>query len=170
MGNSGRAPVDYSKWAIRASRYQRFIANTSLSFRLDGQYSDDPLVSLEQFAIGGADSVRAYPSAEFTADKGIFASIEWSTPLPFVAEEIAFGGRTWGEVLQLSAFFDYGKGYRNDALDSEEREQELYGPGIGVRFIPYKNIELNFSLAKPLADEPSNDRDPQYFVDLVFQF
>ncbi|WP_415884442.1 ShlB/FhaC/HecB family hemolysin secretion/activation protein [Neptuniibacter sp. QD34_54] len=170
LAESGRAPMDYSKWSLRASRYQRFIANTSLKMRLNMQYSDDPLVSLEQFSIGGADSVRAYPGAEYMADKGVFASLEWITPVPFIADKKAFAGRTWGDVLQFSAFFDYGKGYKNEALSTEIEEQELYGSGIGIRFAPLDNLELNISVAEAGADKPSNGREPQIFADLIFQF
>ncbi|WP_415896086.1 ShlB/FhaC/HecB family hemolysin secretion/activation protein [Neptuniibacter sp. PT34_22] len=170
LTDSGRAPMDYSKWKLSASRYQRFIANTSLRMRLDMQYSADPLVSLEQFSIGGSDSVRAYPGAEYMADKGVFASIEWITPIPFIAEKPAFGNRTWGDVLQFSAFFDYGKGYKNEALSTEEDESELYGSGLGIRFAPLDNLELNISVAEAGAEKPSNGREPQIFADLIFQF
>jgi len=170
LAEGGRAPMDYSKWSFSAARYQRFIADTSLKMRLDMHYSDDPLVSLEQFSIGGADSVRAYPGAEYMADKGVFASIEWITPVPFISDKKAFADRTWGEVLQFSAFFDYAKGYKNDALSTEIEEQELYGSGVGIRFAPLDNVELNISVAEAGSDKPSNGREPQIFADLIFQF
>lgn len=170
LSAGGRAPVDFSKVNLGASRYQRFLAGTSLRGRLDIQYSDEPLVSMEQFSIGGADSVRAYPGAEYMADKGVLASVEWIMPAPFFADKAAFGNRTWGDVLQFSAFYDYGKGYKNDALANEVSEQELYGYGIGIRFAPVENFELNLSVAEALAEKPSNGRDPQIFVDLITQF
>lgn len=170
LSADGRAPVDFSKFNLSVSRYQRFIADTSLRGRFSLQYSNDPLVSLEQFAIGGADSVRAYPGAEFMADKGYFASVEWIVPAPFFSDTPAFGGRTWGDVLQLSVFYDYGRGVKNDVLSNETEDQTLDGYGLGVRFAPLKNVELNFSVAKALAEEPSNEREPQIFVDMIVQF
>jgi hemolysin activation/secretion protein len=171
LGSDGLAPMDYSKFELNLSRYQRFVANTSLKFRLDMQYSEDVLVSLEQFSIGGADSVRAYPGSEYMADKGFFTSLEWITPVPFVADKVAFKGRTWGQVLQLSAFVDYAKGYKNSALASEVEKQKLSGAGIGVRFAPFENVELNMSVAKAIGDTPpSNGREPQIFLDLIYQF
>ena len=170
LAANGRAPMDFSKLNLGVSRYQRFVAGTSLKGRLSIQHSDDPLVSLEQFSIGGADSVRAYPGAEYMADKGVFASVEWIVPAPFFSDKAAFGNRTWGDVLQLSAFYDYAKGYKNDALANEVGEQELYGYGLGLRFAPVDNFELNLSVAEALADKPSNGRDPQVFVDLISQF
>tara|TARA_Y100000782_G_scaffold28460_1_gene31844 strand:- start:3508 stop:5277 length:1770 start_codon:yes stop_codon:yes gene_type:complete len=170
LGRDGLAPMDYSKVELNLSRYQRFVAGTSLKFRLDMQYSEDVLVSLEQFSIGGADSVRAYPGSEYMADKGFFASAEWITPVPFIKDDVAFKGRTWGQVLQLSAFFDYAKGYKNSALASEIEKQKLSGAGIGVRFAPFENVELNMSVAKAIGDAPSNGREPQVFLDLIYQF
>ncbi|WP_261845073.1 ShlB/FhaC/HecB family hemolysin secretion/activation protein [Aliamphritea ceti] len=170
LSADGRAPVDFSKFNLSVSRYQRFIANTSLRGRFNLQYSDDPLVSLEQFSIGGADSVRAYPGAEFMADKGFFASVEWIVPAPFFSDTPAFKGRTWGDVLQLSAFYDYGRGVKNDALANEDKDQKLDGYGLGLRFAPLESVELNFTVARALAGEPSNKREPQIFVDLIYQF
>ncbi len=170
LSDAGPAPMDYSKIEFNLSRYQRFIADTSLKLRLDMQYSEDPLVSLEQFSIGGSNSVRAYPGAEYMADKGFFASVDWITPLPFISDKVAFKGRTWGQVLQLSAFVDYAKGYKNDALSSEIAKQSLYGAGVGLRFAPFDNIEANISVARALGDAPSNGREPQIFVDVIFQF
>jgi len=167
---NGRAPLDFSKINLNISRYQRFIADTSLRARFSLQYTDDPLVSLEQFSIGGANSVRAYPGAEFMADKGHFASLEWIVPAPFFSDKEAFQGRNWGDVLQLSAFYDYGRGSKNDALANENSKQTLKGYGLGVNFTPLKNLELKMSVAKALSEQPSNNREPQVFVDLIYQF
>jgi len=169
--DGGVAPVDFNKLEISATRYQRFVADTTLRFRFDAQFSDDPLVSLEQFSLGGPDSVRAYPGAEFMADKGFFASAELISPFPVIGDKDAFGGKTWGEVVQLSLFLDYAKGYKNDALSSDIDKAELTGTGIGLRIAPYDGLEGNITFATQVGgDDASNKRDPQIFVDLIYQF
>lgn len=50
--------------------------------RLSGQYADEPLISGEQFGIGGAGSVRGLNEREFTADRGVSGSVEVMAP-PF---------------------------------------------------------------------------------------
>ena len=47
-----------------------------LSARLDGQWSDEPLIPGEQFGIGGARSVRGYEEREASGDSGFFVSAE----------------------------------------------------------------------------------------------
>ena len=52
----------------------------ALAVRGSAQLSDSPLVSSEQFAAGGASSVRGYLEAEDTGDNGAVASVELRSP------------------------------------------------------------------------------------------
>src|SRR5262249_23027914 len=85
-----RAIGEFNKIAVQLQRLQRITQYTSLMLRLDGQYSSDPLVSLEQFSMGGPDSVRAYPVAEVLAEKGGVASAELIVGAPGFASRPAF--------------------------------------------------------------------------------
>src|SRR5581483_11284387 len=55
LGASG----EFNKFNIQLQRLQRITQYTSLVLRVDGQFTSDPLVSLEQFSMGGPDTVRA---------------------------------------------------------------------------------------------------------------
>ena len=55
-------------------------SGAQLHGRLSGQLADAALVSGEQMAAGGANSVRGYLSAEATGDYGISGTVEWRTP------------------------------------------------------------------------------------------
>ncbi|MDJ0806359.1 MAG: ShlB/FhaC/HecB family hemolysin secretion/activation protein [Gammaproteobacteria bacterium] len=177
IASNEKAGAKFDKLNLGLARKQRFIADTALWFRFNGQYSPDPLVSLEQFAMGGPNSVRAYPTAEFLRDKGYFVSLEWATELPFLSESAVpawlAGDRetTWGRAITLSLFADYAEGWLNDAIDASQEESEtLDGIGIGLNFQTART-SLNMSLATPLGDrEPSNDEDPQFFAHLMIQF
>src|SRR5262249_55504732 len=83
----------FDKVAIQVQRLQRLSQYSSLMLRLDGQYTSDPLVSLEQFSMGGPDSVRAYPVAEVLAEKGGVASLELIVGAPGFAKRPAFGNQ-----------------------------------------------------------------------------
>ena len=110
------ASGDFDKVSLNVQRLQRIVGNVSFLLRINGQYSSDRLVSLEQVSIGGPDSVRAYPVAEALADKGGTATGELILGAPGFADKPAFGNRTWGQVLQISFFFDYGLGEINEPL------------------------------------------------------
>ncbi len=160
---------EFDKLTGQIQRYQRISQNHALLARLSGQYSDDILVSLEQFSIGGPDTVRAYPTAEFLADTGGFASIEWIVNAPGFASRPAFGGRTWGQILQVSLFADYGTGRLNLALPGEDDSIDLYGWGGSIQFNLPNRYFARIDIATPLSEqEPSNERDPQYFFRFGF--
>jgi hemolysin activation/secretion protein len=162
LGASG----EFDKIAVQLRRLQRLTQFTSLVVRLEGQYSSDPLLSLEQFSLGGPDSVRAYPVAEVLAEKGGFASVELLVGAPGFATKPAFGGRTWGQVLQFSIFADYAKGQLNAPLvQSQESSVELAGVGGSIQLNVPGKVFARLDLATPLTEqEASNGRDPQYYL------
>jgi hemolysin activation/secretion protein len=78
LGGASRlgASGEFDKISLQIQRLQRLTQSTSILLRVDGQYSDDPLVSLEQFSLGGPNSVRAYSVSEVLAERGGVASLE----------------------------------------------------------------------------------------------
>src|SRR5262249_2451868 len=82
--------------------------------KVSGQIADSPLVSSEQFSVGGADSVRGYLESETIGDTGIVGTLELRGPdfaqrLPM---EIKGAGEEKGRKLfnewRLFAFVDAG--------------------------------------------------------------
>lgn len=167
LGASGT----FDKVNLSLQRYQRLSQNHALLLRMSGQYSGDLLVSLEQFSLGGPDSVRAYPGAEFLGDSGAFASLEWIINAPGFAARPAFGGRTWGQVLQVSLFVDHAAGKLNEVLPGEDPRVDLTGAGLGLQLNVPNGLFARADVAKPVGSvEPSNGRDPQYFLRLGMTF
>ena len=174
-GDGTKAGGSFGKFAFGMVRKQQFFADTMLWLRVNGQYSPDLLVSLEQMALGGPSSVRAYPAAEFLRDSGYFLSLEWSSNLPFFKETAVPGwiagstATTWGRAITVSFFVDHASGWLNNPLDNEDESIALSGAGLGLGFNTSR-FSMNMSLATPLGDrEPSNERDPQLFVNMLFQ-
>ena len=50
------------------------------TIRADGQWAGQPLISTEQFGIGGVNSVRGYHEGEVFGDTGWHMSLEQKTP------------------------------------------------------------------------------------------
>jgi hemolysin activation/secretion protein len=168
LGASG----EFNKVSLQLQRLQRITQYTSVVLRVDGQFTNDPLVSLEQFSMGGPDSVRAYPVAEVLAEKGGVASLELITGAPGFANRPAFGNSTWGQVLQVSLFVDYANGKLNDPLvAAQTKSSRLAGAGIGLQFSLPGRVFSRLDVATPLTDrDPSNDRDPQYYFRFGMNF
>ena len=162
-GDFSKINLDYDHWYNMTAKHMLHV-----SFR--SQHSQDLLTSLEQMAIGGPNSVRAYSTAEFLRDSAISTSVEWLMQAPGFSQWKAFGNKRWGEVLQVSLFVDYAKGWLNDPLASDREVVSLSGIGAGFRF-NYEKFSARFEFASPLGDEPAaNDRDPQYFLEMNFGF
>lgn len=168
LGASG----EFDKISLQIQRLQRLTQNTSVLMRVDSQYSDDPLVSLEQFSLGGPNSVRAYSVSEVLAERGGVASLELILGAPGIAKRPAFGSYTWGQLLQLSLFADYAKGWLNPPLlPSQDRSVELSGAGGALQFAVPGQVFARLEVATPLSNRPvGNDRDPQYYFRLGASF
>jgi hemolysin activation/secretion protein len=168
LGASG----EFDKVAVQLQRLQRLTQSTSLLLRLEGQYSEDPLVSLEQFSLGGPNSVRAYSVSEVLAEKGGVASLELILGAPGIARRPAFGSYTWGQLLQFSVFADYAKGWFNPPLlSAQESSVELSGAGAALQFSVPGRVFARLEAATPLSNRPvGNDRDPQIYFRLGASF
>ncbi|HHM06238.1 MAG TPA: ShlB/FhaC/HecB family hemolysin secretion/activation protein [Gammaproteobacteria bacterium] len=168
-GGSGvNAGGRFDKWAVRIQRLQRLALGQSLLLDLQAQYSDDLLTSLEQFSIGGPNSVRAYSVSEFLRDKAYFASVEWIAKAPGFASRPAFRGRSWGEIMSVSVFADFGGGWLNDPTASDLPYVAIGGAGVGLRFnLPPWSSRLQ--IARPFTDEEAgNGRATQYYFELGY--
>jgi hemolysin activation/secretion protein len=100
----------------------------ALQVRAAAQYSEQPLISNEQLALGGVDTVRGYLDAEALVDSGLAATLELRTPVRH-AGKFAIGAM---------AFYDRGIGMMQQPLTSEIKSRtvrtDLSGWGAGLRF------------------------------------
>jgi hemolysin activation/secretion protein len=110
------------------TREQLLPGQWSLVGRVTGQLASGPLINNEQFAIGGADSVRGYTEAERLGDDGIDGSLELRTPQ-------LLSGR-WPKVEQsyLSMFVDGGRVRTLEPLPGQTSVFSLASAGMGMRF------------------------------------
>jgi len=90
--------------------------------RIDAQLSLDPLLPLEQFAVGGHATVRGYRENRFVRDNGLVGSIEFRIPIWRRAS-----GQT---VLELAPFYDYGRSWNRDRPTPQPEKLESVGLGL----------------------------------------
>lgn len=111
-------------------RRLKFLDSQTL-FRIDLRLSDDPLLPMEKFAIGGVDTVRGYRENQITTDGGVVASLEWRIPvfqlrIPLISSQPTDG---W---LQVCPFFDVGSGW--NAKGDDPDPDTLASLGLGLRW------------------------------------
>ena len=117
--------------------------DTLLIARLDGHVANDPLLGLEQFAIGGHGSVRGYPENTLVRDQGAIASVEARFPL------FRRGTRT---VLEGGPFVDGGWGSNRDR--DEVGPSSITGVGLTARVFLGPAVRLEVAWAEALDDVP----------------
>lgn len=182
-GNTVVAASDFIKLSAGYSWLKSLTVNQTLLFRVNGQYSEDLLTSVEEFSMGGPASVRAVPSSQFLTDSGAFASVEWGVRAPGFADKPAFANRNWGDVLRFTVFYDYAYGKYSEfaALSAGENDfVEAGGAGVGLDFGLPGVFRLNVQWARLTngveadASDVTNPRaileDDQVWVDLTFEF
>lgn len=108
----------------------RWIASTTF------QWSPDPLLSFEQFPIGGAHTVRGYRENQLVRDYGVLASLEFRLPV--------LTGAHGDSLLELAPFFDFGAGWDNGpelpvATESSPRDH-LASAGVGLILTPVRSV------------------------------
>jgi len=73
---SAQTNGSFTRLGYKLNRLQRLSDSYSLSLSLSGQYANKNLNSSEQFSLGGAYGVRAYPQGEALGDEGRLAAVE----------------------------------------------------------------------------------------------
>lgn len=143
------------------TRMQFLTKSQRLNFKLVGQYSNDALVPLEQFALGGPDSTRAYPIADALRDRGYYTSLEYHVDAPGFGDKVSpFYGRPWRELLEFQVFVDYAKGYSagaNKFIEPESATLSGVGAGLIFRLPRFSHFEFHLNGAVPLGSQDASD-------------
>jgi len=163
-GSGDNAGGDFIKWNIDYLRIKQLRNLQSLTFKFSAQQTSDLLTSLEQFSLGGPDTVRAYPVAETLMDKAWRSSIEWRARTSPTTQLKFLNG------LQYLAFIDYARGSLNDPLNNEVDEVTFWGYGFGVQFVPYNKIRASLTFAFDMGDEPSENQSLPFYFSLQYDF
>lgn len=120
--------------------------------RADLQLADRPLLSNEQFGIGGQDNVRGYRQDALLTDNGIFASAEMRIPILRIPKLPG--------VLQLTPFVDFGKGWnRGDRPDPDP--DTLVSGGLGLVLQVSDRLTARVDYGIPFVSVSSSKRTLQ---------
>ncbi len=147
--------------------------------KVSAQAADGPLVSSEEFSLGGMDTVRGYMESEVVADNGFAGTLEMRTPdpAPLIQARIkqGFGDkavqRKLFNELRLFAFLDGGGAKVYSPLPEEPGRFALWSYGIGARFKALDYIDGSIALAMPEIDQPTTKaNDPHVLFSVTGSF
>ncbi len=145
-----KAQGDFLYFRGDLSRTQDLPENLQLFGKLQGQLSNAPLISNEQFSAGGLDTVRGYLEGEVLGDTGGLGSLELRGPSlsQWFGEAVVNEWRAYvfaeGGVLSI-----------HQPLSEQQSSFTLgsYGIGMRGRLLDYLNGSLD--LAVPLVSQSS---------------
>lgn len=137
------AKGSFVKLGMSYSRLQYLTAKTSALFRVSGQFSEDALISSEQFSLGGPAGVRSFISGEGLADTGFVASAE-------LRHRLGLSNRFLKD-LQIIGFVDFGQGHVNSSLTIPETNFDVAGAGIGIKLGTIGDYQIDLSYAHSLT-------------------
>lgn len=117
----------FSKLLYSVQRLQQFAPTLHGMFSVAGQRGNRNLHSAEQFAIGGDDTVRAFPVGFLVGDDGLTATAElrWAPSQLKIGRFEAVG----------TLFYDYGQltiHHDNKILQAVENKPHISGYGVGM--------------------------------------
>jgi hemolysin activation/secretion protein len=133
-------------------RHNQPVGRWRVDGRVAGQVATQALVGGEQYALGGADSVRGYLSAEVVGDHGLMASVQVSSPnlVPGERAGAAEAGwlPAWLQEAQLYAFLDAGRVQIINPSAAQSPRQSLGAMGAGIKLRAAKSWTLQTDVAR----------------------
>jgi hemolysin activation/secretion protein len=140
----------------------RFAGEWALGGRIGMQYSEQPMISNEQLALGGVDTVRGYLDAEALVDSGLAGSVELRTPATHWRKAAISG----------VAFYDRGIGMVQMPLASEITSHSvrtnLSGWGVGMHVMIGQSLDAMVDWSTPVV-HGSRTHAGDGRVDFVFK-
>jgi hemolysin activation/secretion protein len=118
------------------------LRETTLVLRANAQLSDRPLLALEQFSIGGMQSVRGYRENQLLRDDGVFASAEVRIPIWLKKDKTP--------VVSIAPFFDWGDGWNADTNDKSY--QAIYSAGVGLLVNATQHAQITIYWGHPFVN------------------
>lgn len=157
-----RGRSDFTKLVADASRIQRLSPGLNLTVAVKGQWAFTPLLSSEEFFIGGQTYGRAYDPAEITGDHGLAGKLE-----------LAYG--EVAEVVrdyQVYGFADGGATWDRDPRAGVESRRTAFSVGMGARANLTEWSSVNVEVAKPLQRVVATQGDdgPRLFLTLIVRY
>ncbi|MEN9677496.1 MAG: hypothetical protein RIS76_3392 [Verrucomicrobiota bacterium] len=129
-GVPGDPDGKFVSWLGQAQYIQRlFHTQNQLVLRMAGQWTDNPLLALEQLSVGGFESVRGYLENQLVRDRGVVSSAEFRIPVLF--------NKAGAGIVYLAPFFDFGGAWD---VDGSPSPTTIYSTGVGLLLSPNRHV------------------------------
>ncbi|WCM28018.1 ShlB/FhaC/HecB family hemolysin secretion/activation protein [Sphingomonas sp. QA11] len=164
-GRSLNANENFVHFNLDMNYSKTFPGDYILALRFTGQLADSPLVTNEQFGIGGMTNVRGYYVSEAVGDDGFIESFE--AQMPDLASYL--GSNV--DQLRFYAFGDFGYAHVRAPALGQTGSFRIGSFGGGIRYRLLKYLSGEFVIGVPVTNGPVTRRgDPRYGFSLKGEF
>jgi hemolysin activation/secretion protein len=141
-GIPGDPDATFFSWLGQGQYIQRlFNTQNQLVLRLAGQWTDQPLLALEQMSVGGFETVRGYLENQLVRDRGLVCSVEFRLPVLF--------NKAGAGIVHVAPFFDFGAAW---AVDDSPGPTTLSSTGLGLLLSPSEHFTAQIYWGYRLRD------------------
>ncbi|MEH2109779.1 ShlB/FhaC/HecB family hemolysin secretion/activation protein [Nostoc sp.] len=139
-------------WQGQAQWARLLAPETLFLLRLNTQLASRTLLPLEQFGLGGQDSIRGYRQDYLLTDNGTFVSAEVQVPILRLPQI--------NSTLQVVPFVDFGVGWNSSGRENPD-PNTLAAVGLGLRWSQGDRFTVRLDWGIPLVSVNSNERTLQ---------
>ncbi|WP_374593334.1 ShlB/FhaC/HecB family hemolysin secretion/activation protein [Aquabacterium sp.] len=134
--NCARSGADEGFFTLRGDwrATQRLWGHWDAVVHLGAQLANEPLVSNEQYSLGGADSVRGYLVGEVSGDHAVLGSLAVRSPNWVAPDEKGERPLSWLNELNSYVFMDAARAFVIDPLAGQDHSTGLSSVGLGLQF------------------------------------
>lgn len=164
-----KARSSYTKATLSLSRDQKVFRDWSLLMRANGQVSTGALISNEQHALGGLNSVRGYLEGDDYGDAGWAGGIELRTP--FLNTEVPTWSGPAPVWIRGSMFLDGGQRFLLEPSPGSVSTRSLLGTGLGISANVNSHVDMRIAVGWPLRDSANSVvGEPRAYLSLGGEF
>ena len=179
-GEARGQSVDFTKVLLTANLLKRFsipnwVTKNESYFnfvvKLNSQYTEKFLSSVEQFSLGGPNGVRAFGVSDVSVDSGAYTGFELYFDLPVdVTEQLNLPI----DPIRPYVFYDYGYGVSRGLEGAKDFDAQIHGWGAGFRLNWPGVGTANVVFARPKSASYEDnfleeEGESRFFVDFVYQ-
>lgn len=179
-GEARGQSTDFTKVLLTANLLKRFSfdnwltknsSSVNLVTKLNAQYTEKFLSSVEQFSLGGPNGVRAFGVSDVSVDSGAYAGFELHFDLPVDITEVL--GLPIDPIRPF-VFYDYAYGVSRGLQGAQDFDAQIAGWGTGFRLNWPGVGTANIVFARPSRATYQGDfleakGESRFYVDVIYQ-
>ncbi len=155
----------FTKLNADLQRLQRVTSHVNILMNVSGQWAGQPLLSSEEFGVGGLHIGRGYDPSEIVGDDGLAGKIELQWNEPTEIQHI--------DDYQLYSFYDAGVVWNKDVTTSAGKRDSITSVGLGVRAQIFdESTDAGLAVAFPLTRDvgTENNKRTEYYFNVSRKF